>query len=87
MGCVTTSTNGLGIMQRLLTIITMVLFCLTLAACGSKYVVTTKSGQTYIADGPLELNVDDNTYTVKDKDGNTVKLNQEDVDKVAEKEN
>lgn len=73
-------------MQRLFAFLLAALLLLSLAACGSKYVVTTKSGQTYYADGPLNLNVDDNTYMVEDEQGRKVKLQQEEIDKVTETE-
>lgn len=71
-------------MKSIYALIMILMLAFTLAACGTKYVVTTKSGQTYIADGPLNLDVEDKTYTVEDKDGNKVKLKQEEVDKVTE---
>lgn len=73
-------------MQRLFTFLLAAFLLISLAACGSKYVVTTKSGHTYYADGPLDLNVDDNTYTVQDEEGRKVKLQQEEIDKVTETE-
>lgn len=73
-------------MQRLFTFLLAIVIMLSLTACGSKYVVTTKTGQTYTADGPLDLDVEDKTYTVKDENGNPVVLKQEEIDKVTEQE-
>lgn len=57
-----------------------------LAACGAKnYQVTTKSGQNYMATGPLEYDVQTETYKFQNEDGKEVILNQEDIEVIQEK--
>lgn len=85
MGIINLSTNHPGtIMQRFFAFLLAIALLLSLTACGSKYVVTTKSGEKYMANGPLDLDVKDKTYTVIDEDGNPVILEQDDIDKVTE---
>lgn len=72
-------------MKHIVALISMMLI-LALGGCGSKnYQVTTKSGQSYTATGPLEYNVQSETYTFKNEEGKEVILNQEDIEVIQEK--
>ncbi len=52
-----------------------------LAACGTKtYQVTTKSGQTYTANGSLDYDVKSETYKFKNEKGKEIILNQKDIE-------
>ncbi|WP_319467063.1 YgdI/YgdR family lipoprotein [uncultured Pseudodesulfovibrio sp.] len=64
-------------------------FCLilALAACGTKtYQVTTKSGQTYTANGSLDYDVKSETYKFKNEKGKEIILNQKDIQVIQESE-
>ncbi|MDC0335396.1 YgdI/YgdR family lipoprotein [Pseudodesulfovibrio sp.] len=74
-------------MKRFITIILILLLTLSLAACASKtYEVTTKSGKTYTAEGPLNYDVQSETYKFENEKGKEVIINQEDIEVIQEKD-
>ncbi len=74
-------------MKILITIIASMVLMFSLAGCGSKnYQVTTKSGQNYTATGPLNYDVQSETYKFKNEKGKEVILNQEDIEVIQEKD-
>ncbi|MEW5914020.1 MAG: YgdI/YgdR family lipoprotein [Thermodesulfobacteriota bacterium] len=67
-------------MKRLSLLIVLTLTLILATACGSTlYQVSTNKGKEYIAVGKPDLNEKAQTYTFKDKNGNTVILNQKEV--------
>jgi hypothetical protein len=73
-------------MKRLLVLITVLLMTLSLAACGSKtYQVTTRSGQTFTANGSPDYDVQSETYKFKDEEGKEVILSKEEIEVIKEK--
>ncbi len=72
-------------MKHVITILASLLLVFMLAGCGSKnYQVTTKSGQNYTSNGPLEYDVQSETYKFKNAEGREVILNQEDIEVIQE---
>lgn len=70
-------------MKRLSLFIVLILTLVLAAACSSTlYQVSTNKGKQYIAVGQPELNEKAHTYAFKDKNGNTVILNQKEVTEI-----
>ncbi|RJX33959.1 MAG: YgdI/YgdR family lipoprotein [Desulfarculus sp.] len=70
-------------MKRLSLLTVLILTLVLAAACSSTlYQVSTDKGREYIAVGKPELNEKARTYTFKDKNGNTVILNQKEVTEI-----
>jgi len=73
-------------MKRLLVLLLAGTMAFVLTACGSsKYMITTKAGETYISDGAPEYNMKTSTYTFNDDKGKKVILNKEDIQVMKEK--
>ncbi|BDQ36401.1 hypothetical protein SYK_07610 [Pseudodesulfovibrio nedwellii] len=72
-------------MKRFFTLVMLCLFAFSLTACFSKkYMITTNTGKTYIADGSPEYDVQTETYKFEDDKGKKVILNQEDIEVIKE---
>lgn len=72
-------------MKYLLTICASLVLLFSLTGCGSKtYQVTTKSGHNYTAKGPLDYDVQSETYKFKNNEGKEIILNQEDIEVIQE---
>lgn len=72
-------------MKRCIALVLTLMLAFSLTACGSKtYQITTKTGKTYTAEGPLDYDVQSETYKFENPDGKEVILNQEDVEVIQE---
>ncbi|AGA90341.1 Bacterial protein of unknown function (DUF903) [Thioflavicoccus mobilis 8321] len=65
--------------------IIVVMVCVAaLSACGSDYVISTKSGQMIETEGKPKLDQDTGMYRYKDIDGNDVLINRDEVVQIKE---